>query len=141
MREFTKSLFSLSWAMSLFGIQQTTNMMSPEKAVRAFDSVTEAAQTELGEMMKSTFQAGDKLQRAAVDLTLGPLSGESLNPSKWTRMASDMAKQTTDVMTKGIRDVASSVQQSGGNSGERDSAAGAAATASQRQGWGPMPTS
>src|SRR5262249_42519489 len=138
MREFTKSLFSFSWAMSLFGVQQTTNLMSPEKAVKAFDSVTEAAKTQFDEVVKSTFEGGDKLQRTAVDLTLGPFTGETLNPAKWTRMASDMAKQATDAVTKGVQRATSSVTQATSTSTPQDSSTGGAA--SQRQGWGPMPT-
>ena len=132
MREFTKSLFSFSWAMSLFGVQQTTNLMSPDKAVKAFESVTEATQTQLGEAMKSTFSAGDKLQRGAVDVMLGPFTGEALNPSSWTRMASDMVKQSTEAVTKGVQGVTSAVQQS--------TPQGPITGSTKSTGWGPMPS-
>src|SRR6267378_72094 len=105
MREFTKSIFSFSWAMSLFGVQQTTNLLSPAKAAKAFDSVTEATGGQLTDVMKATFNAGDKLQRSAVDLTLGMFTGEALNPNKWMRMASDAAKQSTEAVTKGVQGV------------------------------------
>ena len=147
MREFTKSLFSFSWAMSLFGVQQTTNLMSPEKAVKAFESVTEATQTQFGEVMKSTFNAGDKLQRGAVDLALGPFTGEALNPGRWTRMASDMVKQSAEAVTKGVQSAASAARQAASAATQRNSGAGtgsasstASAPGSQRQGWGPMPS-
>src|SRR2546421_2957830 len=105
MREFTKSIFSFSWAMSLFGIQQTTNLMSPEKAGRAFDSVTGVTEAQLTDALKTTFTAGDKLQRNAVDMTLGMMSGEALNPNKWIRMATDAAKQSAEAVTKGLEGV------------------------------------
>ena len=132
MREFTKSLFSFSWAMSLFGVQQTTNLMSPDKAVKAFESVTEATQTQFGEVIKSTFGAGDKLQRGAVDVMLGPFTGEALNPSRWTRMASDMVKQSTEAVTKGVQGVTSAVQQS--------TPQGPITGSTKSTGWGPMPS-
>src|SRR5713101_24063 len=111
MREFTKSIFSFSWAMSLFGVQQTTNLLSPAKAAKAFDAVTEATEGQFTDVLKASFDAGDKLQRNAVDLTLGMFSGEALNPNKWIRMASDAAKQSAEAVTKGLQGVTSTVRQ------------------------------
>jgi hypothetical protein len=143
MRELTKSMFSFSWAMSLFGIQQTTNLMSPEKAAEAFDSVTEVTGDQFGDALKTAFRAGDKLQRSAIDLALGMFTGEALNPNKWMRLASDAAKQSAEAVTKGVQGVASTVQEApstatAAGSGSA-SGAGRASTGSQRQGWGPMP--
>lgn len=148
MREFTKSIFSFSWAMSLFGIQQTTNLTSPEKVAKAFNSITEATEEQFGDLLKTTFNAGDKLQRSAVDLTLGMVSGEALNPNKWMRMASDAAKQSADAVTKGVQGVTSTVRQAASTAAAQGSGAGTesasgtggASTASQRPGWGPMPS-
>ena len=144
MREFTKSIFSFSWAMSLFGIQQTTNLMSPEKAAKAFNSVTEATEAQLTDVMRTTFSAGDKLQRSAVDMTLGMFTGEALNPNKWMRMASDAAKQSAEAMTKGVQGVTSTVQQAASTATAQGSGSasgtGSASSGSQRQGWGPMPS-
>ena len=146
MREFTKSIFSFSWAMSLFGLQQTTNLMSPEKAAKAFNSVTGATEGQLTDALKTTFNAGDKLQRNAVYMTLGMMSGEALNPNKWMRMASDAAKQSAEALTKGVEGVTSTVRQtvssvtpqgSGAGTGSA-SDTGSASTASPQQGWGPM---
>ncbi len=144
MREFTKSIFSFSWAMSLFGIQQTTNLMSPEKAAKAFNSVTEATEGQLADVMKTTFSAGDKLQRSAVDMTLGMFTGEALNPNKWMRMASDAAKQSAEAMTKGGQGVTSTVQQAASTATAQGSGSasgtGSASSESRRQGWGSMPS-
>ena len=148
MRELTKSIFSFSWAMSLFGLQQTTNLLSPAKAVEAFDAVREAAEGQLPDALQTTFNAGDKLQRSAVDLTLGMFTGEALNPNKWIRMASDAAKQSAEAVTKGVQGVTSTARQAaatataqgpGAGTGSA-SGTGGASTASQRQGWGPMPS-
>jgi len=140
MREFTKSIFSFSWAMSLFGIQQTTNLMSPEKAAKAFNSVTEATEGQLTDVMKTTFSAGDKLQRSAVDMTLGMFTGEALNPNKWMRTASDAAKQSAEAMTKGLQGVTSTVQQAASSATKSSGCGSDTGSASKSQGWGPMPS-
>jgi len=137
MREFTKSIFSFSWAMSMFGVQQATNLLSPDKAAKAFDSVTETTAGQFTDALKTTFNAGDKMQRSAVDLTLGVFTGEALNPNKWVRMASDAAKQSAEAVTKGVQGVTSTVQQAASTTA---SVAGSAATAAERQGWGSMPS-
>ncbi len=69
MRELTRSLASFSWAMSLFGIAQMTNLVSPRRAADAFGAVTRTAEGVLGPGLRSTFQTGDQLQRAMVDLS------------------------------------------------------------------------
>jgi haloalkane dehalogenase len=73
MRGFAKSMFSFSWAVSLFGIQQTLNLLSPSKATKAFDNVAEAAEGEFDGWLKTVFRTGDELQRELVDLTFGLL--------------------------------------------------------------------
>jgi len=146
MREFTKSIFSFSWAMSLFGVQQTTNLLSPAKAAKAFDSVTEATEGQFTDVLKTTFNAGDKLQRSAIDLTLGMFTGEALNPNKWIRMASDAAKQSAEAVTKGVQGVTLTVRQAAstaaaqGSGSDAGTAPASGTTASQQQGWGPVPS-
>lgn len=144
MRELTKSIFSFSWAMSLFGIQQTTNLTSPDKFARAFSSVTEATEEQFSEVLKRTFKAGDKLQRSAVDLSLGMVTGEALNPNQLIRMASDAAKESAEALTKGLQGVTSTIRQAGSTATASASDTGAdsgdASTSSPRQGWGPIPS-
>jgi hypothetical protein len=60
---------SFSWAMSMFGVEQMTNLMAPSRAAQAFESVARSAQGELGRTLRSAFQTGDRLQRAVVDLS------------------------------------------------------------------------
>ena len=150
MRDFTKSMFSFSWAMSLFGVQQTLDLMRPSKAAKAFDDVTEATQAEMGDTLKAAFKAGDDLQRGLVDLALGVFTGQSFNPSKWMRMTSDVMNKSAEAVGQGIRAATVSAQQTASGWGPVHSyaqppsagtaaAPGAASTASQ--GWGPMPSS
>ena len=63
MREFTKSMTSYTWAMSLFGLQQMINVFRPEKAAQSFNKVTKATEEEFGGALKATFRAGDNLQK------------------------------------------------------------------------------
>jgi haloalkane dehalogenase len=78
MREFTKNLFSFSWAMSLFGLKQLGNVLNPQESLRgapnaaqSFDSVTDAVVDQFGRTLKQTFEVGDKVQGEIVDLMFG----------------------------------------------------------------------
>jgi hypothetical protein len=78
MREFTKAMFSFSWAMSLFSVQQLSNLLArPDpgrpkpRTAEAFDNVTCATEEQLGGFLRDTFKTGDKLQRGMVDMLFG----------------------------------------------------------------------
>ncbi len=102
MRELTKSILSFSWAMSLFGVRQAANILTPDKAAASFNNVTEAAREELGESTEATFKAGDNLQRSVVDLTFGVFSLQAFNPSKWAKATSDVAQQAVGAVKQVI---------------------------------------
>jgi len=77
MRNLTRSVASFSWAMSLFGAEQMANLISPRRAADAFGTVARSTEGALGPGLRSAFQAGDRLQRAMVDVSfslvgLGP---------------------------------------------------------------------
>lgn len=126
MRELTKSLISFSWAMSLFGVKQLANMITPgdpkettEKAAVAFDSVTHAAEEQLGDTIRPTFKAGDNVQRGMVDLMFNMVTLQQVDPRK-------IVKMTTDMMQKSAEAVGQTMQsQSGGSQQESP-------------GWGPV---
>ena len=140
MRDFAKSLFSFSWAMSLFGIQQTLNLMRPSKVAEAFDNVTQATEGEMSDALKAAFRAGDNLQRELVDLTLGILTGQSLNPDGVIKMSSDVMRQSNEVVQQGIRMASGMAQRSAETASQYTQAL---PHNSQRasSGWGPMPGS
>ena len=140
MRELTKSISSFSWAMSMFGLQQAANLLSPSTACNAFDSVTKASTEQLGEVLKTTFSTGDKLQRGAIDLMLGPLMGDSLNSNKLVRMTTDAVQQSAEALTKGARGVASSLRQAASSTATPPDSASSTSGAGPRTGWGPMPS-
>jgi hypothetical protein len=74
MRELTRSVTSFSWAMTLFGVEQMANLASPRRAADVFLEVTRSAERALGPGMRSAFQIGDRLQRAALDVSFDLVS-------------------------------------------------------------------
>jgi len=104
MREFTKSMTSYTWAMSLFGLQQMINVFRPAKATQAFDNVTKATEEEFSEPLKATFRAGDNLQQGFVDMTFGMLT-LGMFERGGGRATTDIARQTGEALRQGGRAV------------------------------------
>ncbi len=87
MRELTKSMLRVSWALPLFGIKQVMNFSLPtranqEKVRHAFDAVSAAAQDEMGNL-SGLHQAGDQLGRGMVDAAFNLVTLEAFNPASW----------------------------------------------------------
>jgi hypothetical protein len=81
LREFTKALLSYSLAMSLFGLKQMQNLVTPTRhdetrgpASKALESVTNATTNQFGETLSSLFRTMDNLQRGIVGLTFSVLT-------------------------------------------------------------------
>lgn len=146
MRELTKSIGSFSWAMSLFGVRQMANALRPSRATESFDSVTGATEGELGDLLRSAFQLGDRMQRGVVDMTLGMATMEMLDPRSWTRTMSDMAGAAGRVMSGMVPGKAATAgaggtgwgPMPGSRPGSVPSAAPAGEGARHGGGWGPM---
>jgi haloalkane dehalogenase len=107
MREFTKNLFSFSWAMSLFGLKQLGNALNPQEALRgapntakSLDSVTDAVVDQLGRTLKQTFEVGDKVQGEIVDLMFGFLGVRP--PGTSTGTASGAVTQAAGTLWSGV---------------------------------------
>jgi hypothetical protein len=141
MRDFTKSMFSFSWVMSLFGLQQMTNMLlmgqapgRPRgKAAEAFESVARATEEQLGDALKETFKAGDKFQRGMLDMMFGAWMTGGMG----TRPMGQMMEMPMQAMQQGMQ----GMQQMAGCCGQpMPSWAGGGGPAGG-QGWGPMPAS
>lgn len=69
MRDLARSLGTFTWAMSMFGVEQMANLMSPRRAADAFAAVARTTEGALGPGLRSAFQTGDRLQRSIVDLS------------------------------------------------------------------------
>jgi hypothetical protein len=97
MRDLTKSLMSFSWAMSMFGLKQAMSMLNPQSmgnAASSFEEVTRSTESQLGSLTRSTFQAGDQLQRRMIDMAFGVLGWGSWNPNEMMRMGTDAVQRT-----------------------------------------------
>jgi hypothetical protein len=102
MREFTKSMMSYGWAMSVFGLQQMANAFNPSRATESFDNVTEATRDELGDALRAAFRAGDNLQRGAIDLTFGVFTLGMFDGRGAGRSATDAGMRTGDAVRQGV---------------------------------------
>ena len=105
MRELTKSIFSYSWAVPLFALQQMANGFTPsdleafgEKAANAYDNVTRATKGQLGDLLQVLFQAGDDIQRDMVDMGFRFLGPASWTPSGIARTTADLTARMADGM-------------------------------------------
>lgn len=99
MRTLTKSVLTLPWAVSLFGVQQLTNLVaappSPERmagAAKAFDAVSDASAEQLDGWLKQTYQVGNGVQRTLVDLMM--LRAPAIDSSALMRLAAEMQSGT-----------------------------------------------
>ena len=94
-RELTKSVLTLPWAISMFGVQQVTNLVAaPDSADRlagaakAFDVVSDATAQQLDGWRKQTYQVGNAVQRTLIDLMM--LRAPEIDSSALMRMAAEM---------------------------------------------------
>jgi hypothetical protein len=94
MRDLTKSVLTLPWAISMFGVQQMANLVSPtgERRVAgtaaAFDAVTQATERQLDGWLKQTYKVGHGVQNGLVDLMMG--QPPAVDSSALMRMAAEM---------------------------------------------------
>lgn len=154
MREFTKSMLSYTWAMSVFGVQQIFGVFRPAEAAKSFDYVTKATEEELGDALKATFKAGDNLQKGLVEVTFGVLTLGTSGLGGPTATA-DVTRQTGEALRQGGRvlgqavnaltqtvqsatsAVASAAQQNTGPGPATQGSGPAAGAEGGQQTWGP----
>jgi hypothetical protein len=132
MREFTKSMTSFTWAMSLFGLQQMIDVFRPSKAAESFNNVTKATQDQFGDALKATFRAGDNLQRGLVDVTFGVLT-LGMFDRNGSRATTDVARQTGEAIRQTGRVVGQAVDVVGQTM--QSATAAATGAAQQAAGW------
>lgn len=95
MRELSKSLFSLSWALPLFGLQQMANFNDPDRAASSMDAVTRSAADQMGSGVRSLFRSGDELGRGAVEASFALFDGRAFDPRRWGELASDLTRRAS----------------------------------------------
>lgn len=141
MRDLTKSMVSYTWAMSVFGVQQTLNLLNPNgqaAGAEAMRNVAGATADTFGPTLRAVYQAGDNIQGGLVDLMFGGMWSGRLDPNRWMQSATDTMRNMGNMGAQAT-------------AGAANAAAGAAnASASGQQGnpgqpgggssgWGPMP--
>jgi hypothetical protein len=103
-RDLTKSMLSFSWAMSLFGMKQMSNLMTLpgnnqqpfRQATEAFNAVTEATEAQLEGIYKEAFRTGDNLQKNATDMAMQWTSMESYDTNQILRWPMDMMRRMNE---------------------------------------------
>lgn len=148
MRELTKAITSYAWALSVFGVQQTWNLFSPDRSEQrvkvreSLNRVTSVTASEFDSTLKSAFRAGDNLQRGVVDLFYGGMTLGLLDPNVWMKRRTSAAQQSADTAAQAERfsgismDAPESTSQS-----DRQAETGSSGSGTQRPqrpGWGPV---
>lgn len=124
MRELTKSMLGLSWAMSVFSAQQLGKLITPSQealdaAVAEVEEVSRFVQSRLTESMIQQFKAGDEWQRRLIDaafLAGSPLQTldprplmqsfdsraivNAMDPMQMFKSGVDFVQQTADAVRK-----------------------------------------
>lgn len=105
MRELAKSAVSYTWGMSLFGVQQTVNILSSSsfseptrEANHAFFTVKQAAENQFGDLAFAAYQVVDEVQRGLTDLLFDTVTLRSLNPAYVSRLTSAAVEQSQDTL-------------------------------------------
>jgi len=130
--------------MSLFGVEQMANLLSPRRAADAFGVVARTTQGTLGPVLRAAFQTGDRLQRSMVDISfslvgLGPSAkGGGAAPTTASGSGSTGAAAATSGLLTQVGNLAFDLLQGGVTTVYYT-----AGTAWNQQkglpGWGPMP--
>jgi hypothetical protein len=91
--------------MSLFGVQQVTNLLTPpnrqqptRKANGAFYSVKQSVENQFGDLTFGAFQIGDEVQRGLTNLFFDALTLRAFNPSYVSNLTSQVAAQSQETL-------------------------------------------
>ena len=106
MRDLTKSVVSMGWALSVFGLEQISSLFTEkeeeegngESMEEAMDSVTEATGKHFGDRAQSIFDSGDRLQREFVDMMFDSMKAENWSPTRMAEWVADMAERSADAV-------------------------------------------
>jgi hypothetical protein len=160
MRDLTKSMASYTWAMSVYGVQQMMNLVTPQKAIESFDKVTVASVSEIGSALRETFQVGDRIQRGMVDMMAGSLGMFGLDPGRLMNAGSSLMQRSMGAMQGAAERVSGAAQKAAGSAtpgfqtapprpgaptarttqtATNPPAPAPPSSSPQQPGWGPMP--
>ena len=105
MRELTKSAARYTWAMSLFGVQQAMNVLTPSsfrqparRANSAFFSVKQAAEIQFDDLVFAAFEVGDEVQRGLTDIFFDAVTLQAFHPNYLSNLTSAVVEQSQDTL-------------------------------------------
>jgi len=105
MRELAKSAVRYTWAMSLFGVQQAANVLTPSsfrqparRANSAFFSVKQAAEIEFEDIVFAAYQVGDEVQRGLADIFFDTVTLQAFHPNYLSNLTSAVVEQSQDTL-------------------------------------------
>ena len=105
MRELAKSAVRYTWAMSLFGVQQAANVLTPaslrqptRRANSAFFSVKQAAEVQFEDIVFAAYQVGDEVQRGLTDIFFDALTLQAFHPNYLSNLTSAVIEQSQDTL-------------------------------------------
>jgi hypothetical protein len=134
MREYTKAAFSLSWSLSLLGVEQVLHWFIPgaeKKAGDTFAPITQATIDQLDETTRSLYRTGNNIQARAVDAAI-----LLANPTNWLKPETWKSISAVIDLDSEEEKPANEQQAPPGPAGTAPSGRRASRSS---QGWGPMP--
>ncbi len=135
MREVAKSMLGLSWAVSLFGMQQLSKAIAPgsrdsyDATATELDEVSRAVQSRLTAAAMEQFRAGFEWQQRFVDAVFDAATMQNLDPRRMvdaldprtlleTADARAMVETGVQVMQKGLDTAVGTMRQTAGSAVE-----------------------
>jgi hypothetical protein len=98
MRELAKSAVGYTWAMSLFGVQQAVNVLTPRRVNSAFFSVKQAAEIQFDDIVFAAYEVGDEVQRGLTNIFFDALALQAFHPNYLSNLTSTVIEQSQDTL-------------------------------------------
>lgn len=101
MRDFTKSAFSFSWAISLLSINRASDMLSGTQYRDMLAPMTQIATDQLDQFLREIYRSGDDLQARVVDLAFSWVDPAAwLKPEKWQSLLPGVVSKQQDSLER-----------------------------------------
>jgi hypothetical protein len=107
MRDVTRSMLSLSWALSLLGFKQVADLAMSrgpqqwDKLGSSFEPVTRVAVDQLDDDLKTTFRAGNDLMNGMTDLMFSMFSMGGMSQNRFVKTAAGAFRSAAGAATGG----------------------------------------
>ncbi len=119
MRELAKSMMRFSWAMSLFGMDQLSTLVSKDeddesqesKVTSSFDNVSTTTGSHFSSRTRNLYDSGDKFQGEMVDVVFDFFSADSWSPRDVLNRAADIAENSADALRRAADDESESAEE------------------------------